>query len=212
MIRIGIILGSTRPGRVGEGVAKWVLTFSQTRKDAEFELVDLKNFNLPLLDEPVPPALAMEYTNKHTREWAKKIASFDAYIFVTPEYNHSCSGALKNAIDYLYKEWNNKAAAFVDYGSNGGQRAVEHLRMIMVEIQVAVVREQLAFSLKTDFENNTFFRPAKYHEKNMRTLLDQLILWGNALKNLRPDKSSETLIDQPISNISERDNDLTNLH
>ena len=124
MIRIAVIIGSTRPGRNGEAVAKWVYEIARKRSDAEFELVDIKDFNLPLLDEPVPPSLG-QYTKEHTKVWAAKIDSFDAYVFVTPEYNHGISGALKNAIDFLFKEWNNKAAGFVSYGALGGTRAVE---------------------------------------------------------------------------------------
>ena len=121
MIRIAVIIGSTRPGRNGEAVAKWVYEIARKRSDAEFELVDIKDFNLPLLDEPVPPSLG-QYTKEHTRVWAAKIDSFDAYVFVTPEYNHGISGALKNAIDFLFKEWNNKAAGFVGYGGAMGVR------------------------------------------------------------------------------------------
>src|SRR4051794_38807379 len=116
MIRVAIIIGSTRPNRNGEAVAKWVFEQARKRTDAEFELVDLKDYNLPLLDEPIPPSQG-KYSKEHTKVWAAKIASFDAFIFVTPEYNHGPSGALKNALDFLYKEWNNKAAGFVGYGS-----------------------------------------------------------------------------------------------
>src|SRR5882672_4382248 len=116
MTRIAIILGSTRPGRNGEAVAKWVLGLANQRSDAEYELVDIAEFNLPHLDEPVPPSLG-QYSKPHTLAWAEKIASFDGYVFVTPEYNHSTSGALKNAIDFLFAEWNNKAAGFVSYGA-----------------------------------------------------------------------------------------------
>jgi NAD(P)H-dependent FMN reductase len=97
-------------------------------RDAEFELVDIKDFNLPLLDEPVPPSMG-QYSKPHTKVWAAKISSFDGYVFVTPEYNHGISGALKNAIDFLFAEWNNKAAGFVSYGSVGGARAMEQLRL-----------------------------------------------------------------------------------
>jgi NAD(P)H-dependent FMN reductase len=107
MLRIAIIIGSTRPGRKAEAVAKWVYEIAQKRSDAEFELVDIKDFNLPLLDEPMSPVMG-EYTHQHTRTWSAKIASFDAYVFVTPEYNHATSGALKNAIDFLYHEWVNR--------------------------------------------------------------------------------------------------------
>src|SRR3954447_24651706 len=136
MLRIAVIIGSTRPGRVGESVGKWVFEVAKKRSDAEFELVDIKDFDLPLLDEPVPPSLG-QYSKPHTKAWAAKIGSFDAFVLVTPEYNHGISGALKNAIDFLFAEWNNKAAGFVGYGSAGGVRAVEHLRLVMAEVQVA---------------------------------------------------------------------------
>ena len=121
MIKIAIILGSTRPGRNGEAVAKWVYEVAKKRSDAEFELVDIKDFNLPLLDEPVPPTMG-QYSKPHTKVWADKIGSFDAYVFVTPEYNHGTCAALKNAIDFLFAEWTNKAAGFVSYGGASGAR------------------------------------------------------------------------------------------
>lgn len=113
------------------------------------------------------------------------VKAFDAYVFVTPEYNHATSGALKNAIDFLYKEWNNKAAGFVSYGSMGGARAVENLRLIMGELQVADVRAQVMLSLFTDFENFSVFKPAAMHDNEVNVMLDQLIAWGNALKTVR---------------------------
>jgi NAD(P)H-dependent FMN reductase len=146
--------------------------------------VDIKDFDLPLLDEPMPPSRG-QYTQPHTRAWAAMIAPFDAYVFVTPEYNHGPSGALKNAIDYLYREWNNKAAGFVGYGSAGGTRAVEQLRLVMGELLVADVRAQVALSLFTDFENFSMFNPAPMHEKSVNVMLDQVIAWGGALKTLR---------------------------
>jgi len=115
MLRIAIIIGSTRPGRKGEAIARWAYEIAQRRDDDQFELVDIKDFKLPLLDEPMPPMMG-QYTHDHTKRWAAKIASFDAYVFVTPEYNHATSGALKNAIDYLYGEWVDKAAGFIGYG------------------------------------------------------------------------------------------------
>jgi NAD(P)H-dependent FMN reductase len=184
MIRIAIIIGSTRPGRNGEAVAQWVYEIAQRRNDAQFELVDIKDFNLPLLDEPVPPSLG-QYTKEHTKAWSAKIDSFDAYVFVTPEYNHGTSAALKNAIDFLYKEWNNKAAGFVGYGGASGTRAVENLRLIMGEMQVADVRAQVGLSLYTDFENFSVFKPAPQQEQSVNAMLDQVIAWGVALKALR---------------------------
>jgi NAD(P)H-dependent FMN reductase len=184
MTKVGIILGSTRPGRNGEAVARWVYDIASKRDDAQYELVDLKDYDLPHLDEAMPPSLG-QYSQPHTKEWAAKIDSFDAYVFVTPEYNHSTSGALKNAIDYLYKEWNNKAAGFVSYGSVGGTRAVEHLRLIMGELQVADVRAQVALSLFTDFEEFRIFRPAAHQEDSVAVMLDQVVAWGKALKTVR---------------------------
>src|SRR5215211_3533246 len=143
MVKIAIIIGSTRPGRKAEAVAQWVYGIAKQRSDAEFEVVDIQDFNLPLLDEPAPPSRG-QYSKPHTKAWAAKIAPFDAYVFVTPEYNHGTSGALKNAIDYLYREWNNKAAGFVGYGSAGGTRAVEQLRLNLAEMQIATVRNQVA--------------------------------------------------------------------
>jgi NAD(P)H-dependent FMN reductase len=184
MIRVAIITGSTRPGRVNEAVARWVYDIAKRRGDAEFELVDIAEYNLPLLDEPVPPSLG-QYSREHTKAWADKISSFDAYVFVTPEYNHGISAALKNAIDYLFREWNNKAAGFVSYGSAGGSRAVEQLRLVMAELMVADVRSHVMLSLFTDFENFTKFKPDPRHEQGVGMMLDQVIAWGNALKSLR---------------------------
>jgi NAD(P)H-dependent FMN reductase len=184
MTKIGIILGSTRPGRNGEAVAKWVYDIASRRSDAEFELVDLLDYNLPHLDEAIPASQGM-YVNEHTKQWAAKIAELDGFVFVTPEYNHSTSGALKNAIDFVYGEWNNKAAGFVSYGAAGGTRAVEHLRLIMGELQVADVRAQVALSLYTDFENFSSFKPGPQHEGNLNVVLDQTVSWTKALETVR---------------------------
>jgi NAD(P)H-dependent FMN reductase len=184
MTRIGIILGSTRPGRNGEAVAKWAYDVAAKRGDAEYELIDLLDYRLPHLDEAIPPSLG-QYTQPHTIEWARKIDSFDGFLIVTPEYNHSTSGALKNAIDFLFKEWNNKAVGFVSYGSAGGARAVEHLRLIAGELMMADVRAQVMLSLATDFENYSTFLPNERHEQALNTVLDQVVSWSAALAHLR---------------------------
>ena len=184
MTRIGIILGSTRPNRNGEQVARWVYDIASRRGDAEFELVDLRDYPLPHLDEPLPPSMG-QYQNEHTKAWADKIASFDGFVIVTPEYNHSTSGVLKNAIDYLYAEWNNKAVGFVSYGAVGGARAAEHLRLVAGELQMADVRQQVALSLITEFENFSVFKPNDYNLASLDILLDQVIAWSNALAPLR---------------------------
>jgi NAD(P)H-dependent FMN reductase len=187
MIRVAIILGSTRPGRNGEAVARWVHGIAARRTDAQYELVDIKEFDLPLLDEPAPPSTG-RYSQPHTKRWAEKIASFDAFVFVTPEYNHGTSGALKNAIDYLFREWNNKAAGFVGYGSMGGARAIESLRLVMGELMVADVRNQVMLSLFTDFEKFSQFQPAAMHEQEVNAMLDQVVSWGTALHGVRQPK------------------------
>jgi NAD(P)H-dependent FMN reductase len=184
MLKIAIILGSTRPGRNGEAVARWVQSIAGRRQDAQYELVDLAQFNLPLLDEPVPPSMN-RYSKPHTKAWAERIAPFDGFVFVTPEYNHGTSAALKNALDYLYVEWNNKAAGFVAYGSAGGTRAVEQLRLVMAELQIADVRAQVALSLFTDFENFSLFRPAPHQEQAVNTMLDQVVAWSRAMRAMR---------------------------
>jgi NAD(P)H-dependent FMN reductase len=193
MLKTAIIIGSTRPGRKGEAVAKWVYEIAQKRSEvggAEFELVDIKDFNLPLLDEPMSPMMG-QYTHQHTKTWSAKIATFDAYVFVTPEYNHATSGALKNAIDFLYHEWVNKAAGFVGYGGAAGTRAVENLRLVMGELQVADVRAQVGLSLFTDFENFGVFKPAPQQEQSVNAMLDQVIAWGGALKTMREKQTYE---------------------
>ncbi len=184
MLKIGIIVGSTRPGRKAAAVAKWAYDLLKSRKDAEFEIVDIEDYKLPLLDEPVPPLMG-QYSKAHTKTWSAKIASLDAFIFVTPEYNHSTSAALKNAIDFLFREWNDKAAGFIGYGSAGGVRAVEHLRLVMGEIKVADVRAQVMLSLFADFEAFTTFKPGEQHDKTVHAMADDLIAWGGALKWMR---------------------------
>jgi NAD(P)H-dependent FMN reductase len=188
-MNIAIVTGSTRPGRNNIAVARWVLELAAKRPDANFELVDIADYQLPLLDEPIPPALG-RYSHAHTKRWAAKIASFDGYVFVTPEYNHGTSAALKNAIDYLYAEWTDKAAGFVSYGAVGGARAVEHLRLVMGNLMVADVTKQVMLSLFTDFENMSVFRPDPRHEAELHSMLDQVIAWADALKILRSAKAS----------------------
>jgi NAD(P)H-dependent FMN reductase len=186
VIRIGVILGSTRPGRRGEAVARWVMDEAGRRSDADFELIDLAEYPLPHLDEPMPPSMG-QYQNPHTQQWAQVIGRFDGYVFVTPEYNHSTSGVLKNAIDFLYAQWNNKAMGVVSYGIVGGARAAEHLRLIAGELQMADVRTNVALSLFTDFENFSEFKPSERQAQVLDTLLGEVVAWSRALAPLRHD-------------------------
>ena len=189
MLKIGVILGSTRPGRRAAVVADWFMDIARKRNDATFEMIDIGEYDLPVLDEP-NPAIFGQYSKDHTKRWAEKIDSFDGFVFIVPEYNHSISGALKNAIDFIYAEWTNKAAGFVSYGTTGGARAVEHLRGIMGEVQVADVRAHVSLSMYTDFENFTALKPAEWHLAQANSMLDQLIAWSGALKALRAEQAA----------------------
>ena len=201
MLKIGVVVGSTRPNRIGRGVADWVYKEASKRSDSIFEMLDIKDFNLPILDEPVPAGMSSRYTKPHTRNWSEKVSNMDAFIFVTPEYNHGPPAALKNALDFLYEEWNDKVAAFVGYGSLGGARSVEILRVTLSELQMATVRTQLAFFLKTDFENFKNLKPASHHVKTLNTMIEELISWGEALKSTRLtelESSERNLINKAI--------------
>ncbi|SET03117.1 NAD(P)H-dependent FMN reductase [Oceanobacillus limi] len=185
MLKIGIVLGSVRQGRNGEAVSNWIYDFATNRNDdVVYEIVDLANYNLPMLGAEVPES-QKEEAEAAIKGWSEKMASFDGYIFVVPEYNHAVGGAFKNATDYLNAEVNNKAAGFVGYGSLGGTRAHENLRLILGELQVADVRTAVTFSLMSDFENFSEFKPADYHENNANEMLDQVIAWSGALKTVR---------------------------
>jgi len=184
MTRIGIIVGSTRPQRLSEQVARWVHDLAAQRTDAEFELIDLRDHELPLFDEPIPPARG-QYTNDHTKRWSAVISSFDGFVIVTPEYSHGMPAVLKNALDYLYAEWNNKAVGFVSYGTAGGVRAVEQLRQVAGELQLADVRAQVALSLITDFEGYRTLRPTERQLALLDMMFSQVIAWTDALAPLR---------------------------
>lgn len=185
MVKIGIILGSTRPGRKGEAVANWVLEHAQGRPGAEYELVDLLDHPLPHFDAGVPQGQA-EYASEHTRRWAAEIVRFDGYVFVTPEYNHSIPGVLKNAIDHIYREWNDKAAAIVSYGGvAGGARAAEQLRLILAEVRIADVRAQVMLSGLWDYEDRTVLKPSALQPQFLEAVFDQVEAWSGALQPLR---------------------------
>ena len=182
--KIAIITGSTRPGRVNDSVADWVAAELAGRTDAAFEVVDIADFNLPLLDEAYPAAY-QNYQGDHTKAWSAKISEFDGYIFVANEYNHTVSAALANALSYLNAEFNNKAAGIVSYGSMGGVRAAEHLRNLLAELQVAVVRNQVMFSLFTDFENFADFKPTEQNAGTLAPMIDQLVPWAQGFATIR---------------------------
>ncbi|MFU8792968.1 MAG: NADPH-dependent FMN reductase [Acholeplasmataceae bacterium] len=176
-VKIGIILGSTREGRVSPQVGQWIYELGQKRTDATFEIVDIKAFDLPFL------GTTEDKTN--STKWNDTLARLDAFVFVTAEYNRSIPGALKNAIDLAYDNWNNKAAGVVSYGSVNGARAAETLRGIFAELQIADVRTHVALSMFTDFEKWSTFKPQDLHLKNVEMMFDQLITWSKALESVR---------------------------
>ncbi|MEH7351360.1 NADPH-dependent FMN reductase [Gottfriedia acidiceleris] len=177
-LNVGIILGSTRQGRVSPQVGEWVKGIADKRGDANYELVDIADFQLPFLG-------TTDGTEPGIAAWNEKLNSLDGFVFIVQEYNHSITGALKNALDLAREAWNNKAAGIVSYGSTGGARAAEHLRGIMGELMIADVRVHPTLSLFTDFENYTTFKPAELHLNNVNAMLDQVVAWSGALKTLR---------------------------
>jgi len=177
-LNIGIILGSTRQGRVSPQVGEWVKGIADGRADANYEIVDITEYDLPFLGttEGLEPGIA---------KWNEKLESLDGFVFIVQEYNHSISGALKNAIDFAREAWFDKAAGIVSYGSTGGARAAEHLRGILGELKVADVRTHPTLSLFTDFENFADFKPQDLHLDNVNAMLDEVLAWSGALKPLR---------------------------
>jgi NAD(P)H-dependent FMN reductase len=175
--RIGIIISSTREGRVGDKVAHWVYDKSKNNKDSIYEVIDIKEYDLPFVGT----------TNDQSQveKWNKKLNSFDGFVFVVAEYNHSITAALKNALDSARDAWANKSAGIVSYGSAGGARASEHLRGILSELQIADVRSHVLLSLFDDFKNWSEFVPRNIHDDNLNTLFAQVQDWAKALKTLR---------------------------
>ncbi|MFF3915991.1 NADPH-dependent FMN reductase [Streptomyces sp. NPDC001852] len=186
MIRTGVIIASTRPGRKGDRVAEWVrdLAAEHAGDAADFELVDLQDHALPLLDEAVPPRMAPG-GRPHTRRWAEAIGSYDAFIVVTPEYNAGPPASLTNAIDYLHDEWGGKPVGYVGYGVFGAVMAVQKLRAQAGVLRMADIGPQVALSLRDDFVNFTDFRPQELRVPEVHGLVDELLAWAQALAPLR---------------------------
>src|SRR3954466_1630440 len=183
-LRIGIILGSTRPGRRGDQIASWVLEAARTHGGADYEQIDLTHHDLGNLNEAGNPNL-QQYEHPHTRAWGQLIDGFDGYVFLVPEYNHSYPGALKNALDYVYREWNDKAAGIISYGGwAAGARAAEALRLVLAELQVATVRGQPTIATHPSFHTGTFV-PQEGLDTAVGGMLDQVIAWSGALRGVR---------------------------
>ncbi len=182
-LRIAVVIASSRPSRVGPAVAEWVMEGTGGR-DAAYELVDVAAHDLPNLDEP-EPASSGQYTKAHTRSWSERVSGFDGFVFVVPEYNRGIPGQLKNAIDFLYEEWNDKAAGIVCYGSSGGLRAAEQLKLVLGEVQVATVRAQVSLSIYDDMDDFSRMAPRDYQTDNREAMFTQLERWAGALRTLR---------------------------
>jgi NAD(P)H-dependent FMN reductase len=184
--KILVILGSVREGRVGEKVAKNLMTELKKRDDAVYELVDLKDYPMPLFDEAVPPSMQDKPHEGIVGKWQKKIAEGDGYIFVTAEYNRGIPSALKNAIDYIYPEWNKKAMAVVSYGNAaGGTRAAEQLRTVAIELQMAPIRVGIHISYFWEKFNEDGLLNESHFVGQVNDMSEQLVWWTNALKNAR---------------------------
>ncbi|PZT70796.1 DUF4440 domain-containing protein [Streptomyces sp. SW4] len=202
MTRIGILIGSTRPGRKGEQVARWVHERAARRGDAAFEVIDLLDHPLPHLDEPLP-ALTGRYEHEHTRAWAGTVARFDGFIMVTPEYNASFPGVLKNAIDYLHAEWAHKAVGFVSYGVRGGTLAARRLRALCELLGMGAVTPEVSLSLHADFEDGTTFAPGAHHAGALDTLLDHVVARSTAGRTAgpAPDGTGEAAVRRRVDGI-----------
>lgn len=183
MTRIAIIVGSTRPNATGHQVGDWVFDRAKKRTDAQFELVRVVDQNLPLLDEPLPPSTG-QYSKPHTVAWAELIAGFDGYVFVSAEYNHSVPGALKNAFDFLYREWVDKAVGMVSYGAAGGLRAAEHWRTITANASMVDVRGQVSLFFDADFTDGVL-TPREFQAETLDDLLSQVVTMAGRLSATR---------------------------
>ena len=189
MLNIAIIPGTSRPQALNPQIVNWVEQQLASNDDVRAEVVDFGSFDLPLLDEVVPAGAKM-YANDHTKAWGAKLEQFDAFIFVTPEYNHSISGSLKNALDFVATEFNHKVAGIVNYGADKGVRAAEHLRHILANYKLAVVRDQASFSIFTDVADGTF-APTEVSAAPFASMVDDIVAWGEALKSVRESGAEE---------------------
>jgi NAD(P)H-dependent FMN reductase len=186
--KIGIILGTTRQGRFADKPAKWIFDLAQAHGGAQFEVVDLRDWPMPFFDEPFSPARGVPPTNEVAQRWTKKVAELDGFLFVTAEYNHSIPAVLKNALDYVYKEFNRKPAAFIAYGGVGGARAVEHLRLIATELQIAPLRDAVHIG-RAEFVGMLMegkgFDDYPHLGATAQSMLADLLWWTNTLKAAR---------------------------
>jgi NAD(P)H-dependent FMN reductase len=186
MYKLKIIISSTRPERKGPLISNWVLNISKEYKEFEVEVLDLKEINLPFLDEPEHPMLK-HYHHDHTKQWSKTIEDADAFIVVTPEYNYGYSAPLKNAIDFLYREWNYKPVALVSYGGiAAGTRAVQMLKQVFTALKMMPLAESVNIPFFPKYINeNEIFTGDEVLEKSANTMFKELVKWTKSLKQMR---------------------------
>ena len=195
MPKIGIIISTDRDTRFGDKPARWIYDEASKRRDLEFEIVDLRDFPLPFFNE-VASNLWIPTQNEVGVRWQQKIAEFDGYIFVTAEYNHSISGVLKNALDFAYTEWNKKPAAYVGYGSVGAARAIEQLRLIHVELQMAPLHKGVHIQggdFMAVWQGGQSLESLTYLQPGVKDMLDELAWWTNTLKAAREQPTPEVV-------------------
>jgi NAD(P)H-dependent FMN reductase len=190
MTIISVIVGSTREGRFSEKPAQWIFEHLRKRKEIEARLLDLRDFPMPFFDQAVPPSMPGRppYPNEVVQKWTAQIGASDGFVFVTPEYNYGTSAVLKNAIDWVYPEWNRKAAAFVSYGSAMGARAVQQLRETAIEVQMAPIRSSVPLPVATlwaHFQGGDVNKGLAEMDQQAAAMIDDLLWWTSALKTAR---------------------------
>ena len=181
-----IIVGSTRPGRVGPAVADWIAERARDHGGFDVQVTDLAELNLPILDEPNHPRLR-QYVHQHTKDWSALVEGSDAFIFVTPEYNHGIGAALKNAIDYVYNEWHGKAAGIVSYGGvAAGTRATQMLKQVLASLKVVPVMEAVNIPfVRSQIDEDGRLKPTEALEASATAMLDEVQRWTEAMRPLR---------------------------
>jgi NAD(P)H-dependent FMN reductase len=185
MPKLNVIIGSTRPGRIGLPIGQWFYGYAQRHGKFEVRLVDLAEVNLPLLDEPKHPRLR-QYEHEHTKTWSAIVAEADAYAFVTPEYNHSAPAALTNAIDFVYHEWSYKPACFVSYGGiAGGTRSVQMLRLTLLATKTVPILDAVYLPFAAQQIKDGVFAATDAQEKSSGAMLDELLRWATVLAPMR---------------------------
>lgn len=188
-MKIQVILGSTRPNRFGEQPANWIYEELKAQPGIQAELIDLRDWPLPFFDEAMGPSMNKgNYSLELAKKWANKIGEADGYIWVTPEYNHGYSAVLKNAIDYVYSEWNKKPVAFVSYGGVGGARAVEQLRQVATELQMVSIRRAIHIINFWNLLDEDGKLKTDSLEEHASEMIEHLLWWAQALKNAREQK------------------------